>query len=159
MDYADVVKLRSFRRKRDSAGAVSIDKLEMKGADFYADVSGEIEWLADILNSAARMRLNLGSKGQVSELAKQIGLTEGRLRGITSCGGRYPSRYQVLWERLDYSAMRTVEKIGSATRLEPEASDPAKRATEESPADQLKVRPLYWRFSDAISSGQQIFSG
>ena len=111
LDYADVIELEelSFDGQRGADGKVAVDKLELKGADFYAQVAGGIRsgsW-SDILNSALRLQLNMGAKGDVAALAKNIGLSEGRARDGYELWGKVPFSVTGTLERLDFRSLQT----------------------------------------------------
>ncbi|MEM7673695.1 MAG: hypothetical protein AAF212_10170, partial [Verrucomicrobiota bacterium] len=110
VDKADVVELSevNFSGQRTGTGSIKIQQLELKGSDFYAQVAGDIRsksW-SDILESAARFQLNLGSKGEVSELANQIGLIDGRVRDDYELWGKMPFSITGTLQTLNFGTLQ-----------------------------------------------------
>ncbi|MGB0372204.1 MAG: hypothetical protein ACPGN3_12795 [Opitutales bacterium] len=148
VDKADVVKLDqiNFSGERSQEGALKIEQLELKGTEFYAQLAGDIRstnW-SDILEAAARFQLNVGSKGEVSELADQIGLSEGRVRDGYQLWGKMPFSITGTLEQLNFGTMQEWalgKVIGSPkkalTRKNTEDPDPQKPAV-ESATEQIK---------------------
>ena len=138
LDYADVVTLEelSFQGQRSDDGAMLVDRLAMKGEDFYADASGVIKstsW-SDVLKAATRLQVNLGAKGDVSQLAAKIGLAEGRMRDGYHLWGKTPFQVSGALEQLDFSSLKdwALSKLtGPASASGSRSAPPSKSTSEE----------------------------
>ena len=99
----------SFKGKRAANGLFKIDQAELKGHDFYAELKGQVNssnW-TDLMSSAMRMGLTLGAKGEVADWAKNIGMSEGRMRGDYALWSKLPFSIRGTLENPNFDAVRS----------------------------------------------------